>query len=166
VLPPLLPLIIFCLKPRTSLRLSLRITFSLSMGELVQILPYSIEQLNWEPPFLRAEILLLIARQKSFVLPNSLYGNMTKMNSLDFIFTIQCSLTSDQLRELLLCSIFNQFLEYHIYFENTIDKSNFVLAIKFDGGREFCTKITCFIQIIVKWIRDIGHECYIKITFF
>ena len=29
--------------------------------------------------------------------------------------------------------------------------------------REFCPKITCFIQINVEWFRDIGRECHIDI---
>jgi hypothetical protein len=41
--PALLPWIILSLKPRTSFRLSLRITFSLAMGELMYILPSSFE---------------------------------------------------------------------------------------------------------------------------
>jgi hypothetical protein len=56
------------------------------------------------------------------------------------------------------------FSGYHIYFENAIDKSNFILSIvEYDGGGEFCPKIYCFIQISVERVGDVRHEHYIEI---
>ena len=47
-------------------------------------------------------------------------------------------------------------------FENTINKSNFILSIKLSGGKLF-QKIPFFIQTMIEGVRETGDECYIEI---
>ena len=42
-------------------------------------------------------------------------------------------------------------------------KTTFILpVVEFDGEREFCPKIACFIQIIVEGIGDAGHKFHME----
>jgi hypothetical protein len=43
-------------------------------------------------------------------------------------------------------------------FENTIDKNHFMRTVEFSGGGEFRKKITCFNELIVERIGDVGNK--------